>query len=59
VSATTDFPSWNAVLICDRYTVEKIMGHEFTKDGKLMLQVKWHGYDDPADQTLEPEENLL
>ncbi|KAF7159536.1 hypothetical protein CNMCM6106_006793 [Aspergillus hiratsukae] len=41
------------------YTVEKIMGHEFTKDGKLMLQVKWHGYDDPADQTLEPEENLL
>ncbi|KAG2025747.1 hypothetical protein GB937_002469 [Aspergillus fischeri] len=41
------------------YTVEKIMGHKFTKDGKLMLQVKWHGYDDPADQTLEPEENLL
>ncbi|RHZ62130.1 chromo domain-containing protein [Aspergillus thermomutatus] len=41
------------------YTVEKIMGHKFTKDGKLMLQVKWHGYEDPADQTLEPEENLL
>ncbi|KAF7156937.1 hypothetical protein CNMCM5623_000782 [Aspergillus felis] len=41
------------------YTVEKIMGHEFTKDGKLMLQVKWRDYDDPADQTLEPEENLL
>ncbi|KAL2822001.1 hypothetical protein BJX63DRAFT_377744 [Aspergillus granulosus] len=24
-----------------------------------MLQVKWQGYDDPNDQTLEPEENLL
>lgn len=29
------------------------------RQGKLMLQVKWKGYDDPADQTLEPEENLL
>lgn len=24
-----------------------------------MFQVKWKGYDDPKDQTLEPEENLL
>lgn len=24
-----------------------------------MLNVKWKGYDDPADQTLEPEEGLL
>lgn len=23
------------------------------------MQVKWKGYEDPADQTLEPEENLL
>ncbi|EAW06481.1 chromo domain-containing protein [Aspergillus clavatus NRRL 1] len=41
------------------YVVEKIMGHEFAKDGKLLLQVKWRDYEDPADQTLEPEENLL
>lgn len=27
--------------------------------GDLLLQVKWQGYDDPADLTLEPEENLL
>jgi chromobox protein 1 len=27
--------------------------------GKLMLTVKWKGYDDPADQTLEPEDGLL
>ncbi|KAL1966967.1 hypothetical protein VTN77DRAFT_3711 [Rasamsonia byssochlamydoides] len=41
------------------YVVEKIVGHEFGKDGSLYLNVKWKGYDDPADQTLEPEENLL
>ncbi|OAX85208.1 hypothetical protein ACJ72_00401 [Emergomyces africanus] len=35
------------------------MGHEFAKDGTLLLQVKWKGYEDPADQTLEPEENLV
>lgn len=27
--------------------------------GSLLLQVKWKGYDDPADQTMEPEDNLL
>ncbi|OOF99098.1 hypothetical protein ASPCADRAFT_204757 [Aspergillus carbonarius ITEM 5010] len=43
----------------DVYTVEKIMNHEWAKNGDLLLQVKWHGYDDPADMTLEPEENLL
>ncbi|KAL5357427.1 hypothetical protein BJX96DRAFT_16043 [Aspergillus floccosus] len=41
------------------YVVEKIVGHEFAKNGKLLLQVKWKGYDDPADMTMEPEENLL
>ncbi|KAF9888689.1 hypothetical protein FE257_008447 [Aspergillus nanangensis] len=41
------------------YVVEKIVGHEFAKDGKLILQVKWKGYDDPADQTMEPEKNLM
>lgn len=29
------------------------------RQGALLLQVKWKGYDDPSDQTLEPEENLL
>lgn len=29
------------------------------RQGTLLLQVKWKGYDDPADQTMEPEENLL
>jgi len=41
------------------YVVEKITGHEFKKDGTLLLQVKWKGYDKPEDETLEPEENLL
>ncbi|KAE8374625.1 hypothetical protein BDV26DRAFT_36287 [Aspergillus bertholletiae] len=41
------------------YVVEKILGHEFAKNGNLLLQVKWKGYDDPADETMEPEENLL
>ncbi|KAE8151206.1 hypothetical protein BDV25DRAFT_98645 [Aspergillus avenaceus] len=41
------------------YIVEKILGHEFAKNGALLLQVKWKGYDDPADQTMEPEENLM
>ncbi|KLJ11367.1 hypothetical protein EMPG_13364 [Blastomyces silverae] len=43
----------------DVYVVEKIMGHEFAKDGTLLLQVKWKGYENPEDQTLEPEENLV
>lgn len=25
---------------------------------KLLFQVKWQGYEDPSDQTMEPEENL-
>lgn len=28
------------------------------RQGELLLQVKWKGYDDPADMTLEPEGNL-
>ncbi|KAL4886992.1 hypothetical protein BJY04DRAFT_176994 [Aspergillus karnatakaensis] len=42
----------------DVYVVERIMGHSFKADGSLMLKVKWQGYDDPKDQTLEPEDNL-
>ncbi|THC90604.1 hypothetical protein EYZ11_009936 [Aspergillus tanneri] len=41
------------------YTVEEIVGHDFAKDGSLLLQVKWKNYDDPEDQTMEPEANLL
>ncbi|KAK1146310.1 hypothetical protein N8T08_003097 [Aspergillus melleus] len=41
------------------YIVEKIVGHEWAKNGSLLLAVKWKGYDDPVDQTMEPEENLL
>ncbi|RPA84120.1 hypothetical protein BJ508DRAFT_412849 [Ascobolus immersus RN42] len=40
----------------DEYIVEKIKAHKFEK-GKLMLLVKWKGYDDPADETWEPEAN--
>ncbi|CRG84031.1 hypothetical protein PISL3812_01374 [Talaromyces islandicus] len=43
----------------DVYVVEKIVGHEFKKNGNLLLNVKWKGYDAPEDQTLEPVEGLL
>ncbi|KAL4785235.1 hypothetical protein BJX76DRAFT_185711 [Aspergillus varians] len=43
----------------DIYVVERIMGHSFKADGTLLLQVKWQGYEDPKDQTVEPEENLI
>ncbi|KAL4922281.1 hypothetical protein BDW62DRAFT_50626 [Aspergillus aurantiobrunneus] len=42
----------------DVYVVEKILGHSFKPDGTLLLQVKWQGYEEPNDQTLEPEDNL-
>ncbi|KAL4804508.1 hypothetical protein BDV18DRAFT_143311 [Aspergillus unguis] len=42
----------------EEYIVEKILGHSFKADGTLLLQVKWQGYDDPNDQTIEPEKNL-
>ncbi|EFE31059.1 uncharacterized protein ARB_01926 [Trichophyton benhamiae CBS 112371] len=29
------------------------------EQGKLQFEVKWKGYDDPSDMTVEPEENLL
>ncbi|KZZ89584.1 chromo domain-containing protein [Ascosphaera apis ARSEF 7405] len=41
----------------EEYIVEQILGHEF-RDGELFYVVKWKGYDDPNDHTLEPEENL-
>ncbi|KAF2847485.1 hypothetical protein T440DRAFT_481713 [Plenodomus tracheiphilus IPT5] len=41
----------------DEYIVEKIMGHKFVKGG-IVFHVKWQGYDDPKDQTWEPEDNM-
>ena len=41
----------------DEYVVEKILTHKFQKN-KTMYQIKWFGYDDDADLTWEPKENL-
>ncbi|KAJ5612488.1 hypothetical protein N7510_005682 [Penicillium lagena] len=40
------------------YVVEDILDHRFVK-GELELLVKWKGYEEPEDQTFEPEEGLL
>ncbi|KAL1976190.1 hypothetical protein VTN31DRAFT_2472 [Thermomyces dupontii] len=40
------------------FVVEKILEHEYRKDGTLLLHVKWKGYDD-SENTWEPESNLL
>lgn len=29
------------------------------RQGTLLLHVKWKGYENPEDETMEPEENLL
>ncbi|KAK4190979.1 hypothetical protein QBC35DRAFT_45322 [Podospora australis] len=42
----------------DVYVVERIVTHTIGKDGEPLYQVKWEGYDDEADLTWEPEENL-
>lgn len=41
----------------DEYSVEEITEHKILK-GKIMYRVKWLGYDDEADMTWEPAENL-
>ncbi|KAF1850400.1 chromo-domain-containing protein [Cucurbitaria berberidis CBS 394.84] len=41
----------------DEYIVEKVLGHRIRK-GELEYHVKWQGYDDPADHTWEPEQNM-
>lgn len=41
----------------DEYQVEKILAHE-SKRGKIQYRIKWLGYEDEADQTWEPQENL-
>ncbi|KAL9113576.1 MAG: hypothetical protein Q9227_002314 [Pyrenula ochraceoflavens] len=45
----------------EEYVVEKVLGHEWHKKAKkniLILYVKWKGYDNPDDRTMEPEANL-
>jgi chromobox protein 1 len=45
----------------DEYQVEKILSHSFqTNRGKtkVIYEIKWLGYEDEADQTWEPIENL-
>lgn len=42
----------------DEYRVEKILAHGYGKGGVVIYQIKWLGYDDEADQTWEPIENL-
>jgi chromobox protein 1 len=42
----------------DVFVVEKIVKHMIDEDGTLKFHVKWEGYDDKADMTWEPEENL-
>ncbi|PSN75496.1 hypothetical protein BS50DRAFT_582176 [Corynespora cassiicola Philippines] len=41
----------------EEYVVEKIVGHRFVGNA-CEYDVKWQGYDDPADRTWEPEDNL-
>lgn len=42
----------------DEYRVEKIIQHGYGKGGVVIYQIKWLGYDDEADLTWEPVENL-
>ena len=40
------------------YEVEKIMEKRVSKKGKVEYLVKWKNFDDPADYTWEPSNNL-
>ncbi|KAK3678563.1 hypothetical protein LTR78_001861 [Recurvomyces mirabilis] len=42
----------------DAYQVEKILKHDYAVDGTILYQIKWLGYDDKADLTWEPVDNL-
>lgn len=42
----------------DEYHVEKILTHGFSDEGVVLYQIKWLGYEDEADLTWEPVENL-
>ena len=40
------------------YEVERILEKKEVKKGRVMYLVKWKNFDDPADFTWEPPENL-
>lgn len=42
----------------DEYSVDKIVAHDFERNGQVKYHVKWLGYEDEADITWEPAENL-
>ena len=42
----------------DEYRVEEILKHDFSKDGAVLYQIKWLGYNAASDLTWEPIENL-
>lgn len=41
------------------YIVENILDKRTTKKGRVEYLIKWKGYDDPADNTWEPEQNCV
>ncbi|KAH6678804.1 chromo domain-containing protein [Plectosphaerella plurivora] len=41
------------------FNVEKILDHKVDANGEITFRVKWEGYEKKADQTWEPEENLI
>lgn len=41
----------------DEFQVEKILDHK-THKGSILYRIKWLGYEDSADETWEPIENL-
>ncbi|KAG8631361.1 hypothetical protein KVT40_000501 [Elsinoe batatas] len=43
----------------ETFAVEEIIKHDFGVKGVVLYKVKWLGYEDEADQTWEPKENLL
>jgi len=43
----------------DDYEVEKILEKKMTKKGKIEYLVKWKNFDDPADNSWEPSNNLV
>ena len=48
------------LLILDNeyYEVEAIVDHKYNKKGRLLLEIKWLGYDDPKDNDWKSIEKL-
>ncbi|KAJ1948018.1 hypothetical protein FBU59_001786 [Linderina macrospora] len=43
----------------DVYVVERIVKHTDGEDGRPLYWIKWEGYDGPADNTWESEDNII